>query len=138
MTRPKNPSELSQLVLTAYRDNPSASLNELAAATGYSRTAVYYHLKNLQEQGVVIRVQRERAEKKPRNQSAKGRRVNKSSNAGNAFRTNANNKTRATEQERINMVVAEAKRKEAEGIVPTGVNMFFDHRVQRVFGRKTG
>lgn len=47
MTRPKNASKLSQLVLTAYRDNPSASLNELAAATGYSRTAVYYHLKNL-------------------------------------------------------------------------------------------
>lgn len=138
MTRPKNPSELSQLVLTAYRDNPRASLNELAAATGYSRTAVYYHLKNLQEQGVVIRVRRERAEKKPRNQSAKGKRVNKSFNAGNAFRRNANNATRATEQERINMVVEEAKRKEAEGIVPTGVNMFFDHRVQRVFGRKTG
>lgn len=87
---------------------------------------------------MVIRVRRERAEKKPRNQSAKGKKVNKSFNAGNAFRTNANNKTRATEQERIDMVVAEVKRKEAEGFVSTGVNMFFEHRVRRVIGRKAG
>lgn len=132
MTRPKNSNELSQLVLDAYRDNPSASLNELAKATGYSRTAVYYHLNNLQAQGVVIRVRRERAAKK----GVKA--ATPKTNAGNAFRTNSTNNVRTDEQKRIDMVVKEAQRKEAEGIVPAGVNMFFDHRVRRVLGRKTG
>lgn len=138
MTRPKNRNRLSQLVLDAYRDNPSASLNELAKATGYSRTAVYYHLNNLQAQGVVIRVRRERASKNSAGQPRAKKTVNKSFNAGNAFRTNAVNKTRKSEQERIDMVVQMVKEKEAKGIIDTGVNIFFDRRVRRVIGRKAG
>lgn len=136
MTRPRTSSgqlsELSQLVLQAHRDNPSATLNELAKATGYSRTAVYYHLNNLQQQGIVIPVRRERASKK------NFVKVQKPRPAGDAFRPNAVHKVRAGEQERIEMVVRMAKEKEAAGIIDTGVNIFFDHRVRRVLGRKAG
>lgn len=129
MTRPKNLNALSDVVLKAHQANPNATLNELAKATGYSRTAVCYHLKNLQNHGLVIRVRRERASKK----AAKPK-----TNAGNAFRTNSTNRVRTDEQKRIDMVVEAAQRKEAEGVVPAGVNMSFDHRIRRVLGRKTG
>ena len=131
MTRPKNLNALSDVVLKAHQANPKASLNELAQATGYSRTAVYYHLKNLQKHGVVIYVRRERASKKAANEP-------KVKNAGDAFRPRSTNKARTAEQKRIDMVVEAAQRKEAEGVVPAGVNMFFDHRIRRVLGRKTG
>lgn len=148
MTRPKTSngelSELSQLVLEAHRNNPSATLNELAEATGYSRTAVYYHLNNLQAQGVVICVRRERAAKQPKEQSRKqtskktAKKVNESFNAGNAFHTNSTNSVRDAEQKRIDKVVEDAERNEASGVVPAGANIFFDHRVRRVLGRKAG
>lgn len=130
MTRPKGLNELSQIILKAHQANPNATLNELAAATGYSRTAVYYHLNNLQKQGVVLYVRRERVRKSATQPKTK--------NAGNALRTNSAKKVRTAEQKRIDMVVKEAQRKEAEGVVPAGVNMFFDHRIRRVLGRKAG
>jgi biotin operon repressor len=138
MTRPQKTNQLSQLVMDAYQENPNATLNELAKATGYSRTAVYYHLSNLKEQGIVIPVRRERAAKSNYVKAEK-KKVNKSFNAaGDAFRTTTTNKARSVEQERIELVVRMAKEKEAAGNIATGVNMFFDHRVRRVFGRKAG
>jgi biotin operon repressor len=137
MTRPKSMSNLSQIVLDAYRANPSASLNELAKATGYSRTSVYYHLDNLQKQGIVIRVRRERAAKND-SVAVEKKKVNISFNAGDAFRPNAVSKVRESEQKRIDMVVKMVEEKEANGIISTGVNIFFDRRVRRVLGRKAG
>lgn len=136
MTRPKTSngelSELSQLVLEAHRNNPSATLNELAEAVGYSRTAVYYHLNNLQKQGIVIRVRRERASKKNFVKTPRP------TNAGNAFRPNAISTPRANEQEGIEAVVKMVKEQESQGIFNTSVNIFSDHRVRRVLGRKAG
>lgn len=57
----KNPNNAGRLaVLRAYRSNPSGTLKELVQAAGYSKTTVYYHLSNLQNEGVITR------ERKPR------------------------------------------------------------------------
>lgn len=48
---PNNPGRLS--VLRAYRNHPSASMRELSKATGLSLTTVYYHMRNLQLDGLV-------------------------------------------------------------------------------------
>lgn len=50
---PNNAGRLS--VLRAYRLDPSGSLSDLVQATGLSQTAVYYHLNNLQNEGVITR-----------------------------------------------------------------------------------
>lgn len=61
MPRTKNPnSEGRQVILKAFRADPSASLRELVRATGYSQTTVYYHINNLRDEGVITR------ENKPR------------------------------------------------------------------------
>lgn len=135
MTRSINPNnKVRQLVLDAYRSNPAASLQELVAKVGYSRTAVYYHLSNLKNEGVITR------ENKPRGRYVRVAKVAKSiaTNAGNAFRPNATNKKRTTEQKRIDMVVETAKAKEAAGVIDSGVNIFYEHRIHRVLGRKAG
>lgn len=145
MTRTLNPNnKVRQLVLQAFRENPGASLDELVTTVGYSKTAVYYHLSNLKNEGLIIRENRPRGVyvrvAKPKEIKAKApkKKVNEAFNAGNAFRPNAVNKTRSSEQKRIDLVVQMAKEKEAQGIVDTGVNIFFDHRVRRVLGRKAG
>lgn len=145
MTRSFNPNnEVRQLVLSAFRNDPTASIDELVKAVGYSKTAVYYHLSNLINEGIITRENRPRGVY-PRVAKAAKPKAEKivkapkpTTNAGNAYRTNSTNRVRTDEQKRIDMVVEAAQRKEAEGIVPAGVNMFFDHRVHRVLGRKTG
>lgn len=140
MTRTLNPSnKVRLLVLDAYRANPDASLDELIKAVGYSRTAVYYHLSNLKREGVITRENKPRGRyvrvAKPKTEKA-AKAI--TTNAGNAFRPNATNKKRTTEQQRIDMVVEDAKAKEAAGVIDSGVNIFHEHRVHRVLGRKAG
>lgn len=143
MTRTLNPeNKVRQLVLQAFRDNPGASLDELVKTVGYSKTAVYYHLSNLKNEGLITRENRPRGvyvrAAKQKETKAPKKKINKAFNAGNAFRPNAVNKTRSSEQKRIDLVVQMAKEKEAQGIIDAGVNIFFDRRVRRVLGRKAG
>ncbi len=152
MTRTFNiNNKVRQIVLAAYRSNPSASLAELVKLTGYSQTAVYYHLNNLNKEGVISRENRPRGgymrtdkrlpqtgyqSEETRAKKAEGARKNLAS-----FRDKTHtskNKKRTTEEERIEEVVRMAKEKEAAGILTDGVNVFQDHRVRRVLGRKAG
>jgi len=61
MARKKNPNnEGRQSILRAFRKDPSASMQELVRATGYSQTTVYYHLHNLMDEGVITRENKKR------------------------------------------------------------------------------
>jgi biotin operon repressor len=139
VTRTLNPdNKVRQLVLSAFRADPTASLDQLVKICGYSRTTIYYHLSNLRNEGIIIRENRPRGQYVRGVQKPKAAKPQKKSSAGDAFRPNSSKPKKLDEQARIEMVVRMAKEKEAAGIMTDGVNIFQDHRVRRVLGRKTG
>lgn len=144
--RTKNPNNEGRLaVLRAYRRNPSATLKELVQATGYSKTAVYYHLGNLQNEGVITR------ERKPRRvyvqtvkavkpsvmidpqKSAAGRQ----GKGGDAFSPRKSTKDKGL-QKRINKVVREAKRREARGELINAVDVVMHLPIRLTNATKVG
>jgi hypothetical protein len=138
VTRTLNPdNKVRQLVLSAFRADPDASLDQLVKICGYSKTAIYYHLNNLQNEGIINRENRPRGQY-VRVQKPKVVKAQKKISAGNAFRQNSSKPIKADEMARIEMVVRMAREKEAAGIMTDGVNIFQDHRVRRVLGRKAG
>ena len=56
-----NPRRLR--VLRAYKRNPKGTIRELARAAELSETATYYHLCNLQNEGVITRSDKRRGRK---------------------------------------------------------------------------
>jgi DNA-binding transcriptional ArsR family regulator len=98
----KNPNNAGRLnVLRAYRQYPSGSLSELVRATGLSQTAVYYHLGNLQNEGVITRSTMRKGRKAdPQKRAAKRASLPKAIDKKDAL------------QKRIEKVVRMAKKRE--------------------------
>ena len=102
MSGKMNPNNAGRLsVLRAYRQDPSGSLSDLVLATGMSQTAVYYHLNNLQNEGVITRSTMRKGRKAdPQKQAAKRVSVPKAINKKDAL------------EKRIEKVVRMAKKRE--------------------------
>jgi len=136
-------------VLMAVTKNPIATLREIEKLTGIRRSSVNKHLRNLQDEGLVNRDGIRRGRRTPAQRMSqhgyqseetceKKSKAASANRAGDAFRTHTSKSKRNVEQERIDMVVRMVKEKEAAGIITDSVNVFDDHRVRRVLGRRTG
>ena len=99
-------------ILKACQRNPAASIDELARAAGVSHVTVHKHLKQLKEDGVIVR------KFVPRGRG-------KGKSTGKLKRT--------AEQRRIDRVVRKAKRKEQQG----GRDVVIDYGIRSVSFRAT-
>ena len=92
-------------ILKAYQRNPNASIDELARAADVSHVTVHKHLKQLKQDGAIVRkfVPRSRGK-------------------------SVGNQKKTAEQRRIDRVVRKAKRKEQQGgrdvVVDYGIRSF--------------
>lgn len=103
---PENPTRLK--VLQAFRSG-TTSITEIAKCVGASRTTVYHHLANLENEGVITRShQVGNLSGKPRTRSESGRQ----GRGVNAFVPRKKKKDDL--QKRIDMVVAKAKKRESK------------------------
>ena len=124
MSGKMNPNNAGRLsVLRAYRQDPSGSLRDLVRATGLSQTAVYYHLNNLQNEGVITRSTMRKGRKgRPQKPTAK-----------QAILPKAINKKDALEK-RIAKVVRMAKKR--EGFIGPQNDVVLDSPF-RLYGKAT-
>ena len=125
-------------VLTALGENPRASIRELCEMTGIKATSnVWYHLHELEKAGVIIGNQGKarsiyvvdvvkRLKENARQEMSRARR-NKMGMVSQKERAQSS-KSRLSEAERIEAVVAKAKALEAQGNVPAAVDVVHDFR----------
>lgn len=132
---PNNPTR--KTILAAYRNNPRVTINELAQLAGKSHTSVYYHVRKLQADGLIRKVnsvgQRVAAKVDGRKARALSN-ANPSRRGPKKVRKSAKRDTKEDLQARIDAVVAAAL--QADNSQASGVDVVRDNG-HRAFTRRT-
>jgi len=121
-SNPNHPTRLA--VLAACRANPRITLDELAELVGKSQTTVYYHLRNLEEEGLIQRENQVGQHVHPRQDGRKARalsNINPSRRGRKRVRKVVKRDTKDALQARIDAVVAAAQAQEQADAVDVDV-----------------